>query len=27
MKNGRIYRIGTDEPEKLEAAIKQVIHS
>ena len=24
MKNGRIYRIGTDEPEKLEAAIKQV---
>ena len=27
MKNGRIYRIGTDEPEKLEAAIKQIIHS
>ena len=27
MKNGRIYRIGTNEPEKLEAAIKQVIHS
>ena len=25
MKNGKIYRIGTDEPEKLEAAIKQVI--
>ena len=24
MKNGKIYRIGTDEPEKLEAAIKQV---
>ncbi|MBI4138054.1 MAG: hypothetical protein HY482_00470 [Candidatus Wildermuthbacteria bacterium] len=23
MQNGRIYRIGTDEPEKLEAAIKQ----
>ena len=27
MKNGKIYRIGTDEPEKLEAAIKQVIRS
>ncbi len=27
MKNGKIYRIGTDEPEKLETAIKQVIHS
>ena len=27
MKNGKIYRIGTDEPEKLESAIKQVIHS
>ena len=27
MKNGKIYRIGTDEPEKLEAAIKQVTHS
>lgn len=25
MKNGKIYRIGTDEPKKLEAAIKQVI--
>ncbi|MDI6717534.1 MAG: hypothetical protein QMD86_00570 [Patescibacteria group bacterium] len=25
MKNGKIYRIGTDEPEKLETAIKQVI--
>lgn len=25
MKNGKIYRIGTDEPEKLEAAIKRVI--
>ena len=25
MKNGKVYRIGTDEPEKLEAAIKQVI--
>src|SRR3989344_9069986 len=24
MKNGKIYQIGTDEPEKLEAAIKQV---
>jgi hypothetical protein len=27
MKNGKIYRIGTDEPEKLETAIKQVMHS
>lgn len=27
MKNGKIYRIGTDEPEKLEAALKQVVHS
>jgi hypothetical protein len=27
MKNGKIYRIGTDEPEKLEAAIKQIVHS
>jgi len=25
MKNGRIYRIGTDEPEKLELAIRQVL--
>ena len=25
MRNGKIYRIGTDEPEKLETAIKQVI--
>ncbi len=25
MKNGKIYRIGTDEPDRLEAAIKQVI--
>lgn len=25
MRNGRIYRIGTDEPKKLEQAIKQVI--
>jgi hypothetical protein len=25
MKNGKIYRIGTDEPEKLEAAIEQAI--
>lgn len=24
MKNGKVYRIGTDEPEKLETAIKQV---
>jgi len=27
MKNGRIYCIGTDEPEKLEAVIKQIIRS
>lgn len=27
MKNGKIYRIGTDEPEKLEIAIRQVIRS
>ncbi len=27
MKNGKIYRIGTDEQEKLEAAIKQVVNS
>lgn len=27
MKNGKIFRIGTDEPEKLEAAIRQAIHS
>lgn len=26
MKNGKIYRIGTDEPQKLEAAVKQVVH-
>lgn len=26
MKNGKIYRIGTDESEKLEAAIKQAIN-
>ena len=26
MKNGKIYRVGTDEPEKLEAAIKQSIN-
>jgi hypothetical protein len=26
MKNGKIYRIGTDEPEKLETAIKQPIN-
>lgn len=25
MKNGKIYRIGTDEPEKLESAIKQAV--
>jgi len=25
MRNGKIYRIGTDEPEKLEAAIKQFV--
>ena len=27
MKNGKIYRIGTNEPEKLEAAIKQAINT
>jgi hypothetical protein len=27
MKNGKIYRIGTDEPEKLETAIKQAVNS
>lgn len=27
MKNGKIYRIGTDEPEKLETAIKQAINT
>ena len=27
MRNGKRYRIGTDEPEKLETAIKQAIHS
>jgi len=27
MKNGKIYRIGTDVPEELETAIKQVINS
>lgn len=27
MKNGKLYRIGTNEPEKLEAAIKQGVHS
>jgi len=27
MKNGKIYRIGTDEPEKLETVIKQAMHS
>ncbi|MDO8451454.1 MAG: hypothetical protein Q7S76_01145 [bacterium] len=26
MRNGRIYRIGTDEPEKLEVAIKQAVN-
>ena len=26
MKNGKIYRIGTDEPEKLESVIKQTMH-
>ena len=26
MKNGKIYRIGTDEPEKLEMTIRQVTH-
>lgn len=25
MKNGKVYRIGTDEPEKLESAIKQAV--
>jgi hypothetical protein len=25
MQNGKVYRIGTDEPEKFEAAIKQII--
>jgi hypothetical protein len=27
MKNGKIYRIGTDEPEKLETMLTQLIHS
>jgi len=27
MKNGKVYRIGTDVPEKLETAIKQYINS
>lgn len=27
MKNGKIYRIGTDESEKLETVIRQAIHS
>ena len=27
MKNGKIYRIGTDEPERLETAIKQAVRS
>jgi hypothetical protein len=27
MKNRKIYRIGTDEPEKLETAIKQAVNS
>ena len=27
MKNRKIYRIGTDEPEKLETVIKQVVNS
>lgn len=27
MKNGKVYRIGTNEPEKLESAIKQGVHS
>lgn len=27
MKNGKIYRIGTDEPKKLETAIKQIINT
>lgn len=26
MKNGKVYRIGTNEPEKLESAIKQGVH-
>jgi hypothetical protein len=26
LKNGRVYRIGTDESDKLEAAIKQDLH-
>jgi hypothetical protein len=26
MKNGKIYRIGTDEPEKLESAIKRAVN-
>lgn len=26
MRNGKIYRIGTDEPEKLEIAIRQAVH-
>lgn len=25
MKNGKVYRIGTDEPEKLESALKQAV--
>ncbi len=25
MKNGKVYRIGTDEPEKLEVALKQAV--
>jgi hypothetical protein len=27
MKNGKIYRIGTDAPSELEAAVKQAIHT
>ena len=27
MNNGKVYRIGTDEPEKLEAAVQQAIHN
>jgi len=27
MKNGKIYRIGTDEPEKLKNVVTQVIES
>lgn len=27
MKNGKVYRIGTDEPDKLESAIRQAMHS